>query len=113
MNSSRVPHPTRRTRMSCVFAKPLSSRNRTWSSSWGGGSSIDAAKAAVAYHALRDVRSDLMDYFGVGQVSAMLEASGRRLLPIVAVQLAGKLRRAPDKVLQYYVPGPRPKIVDR
>ncbi|NLE37022.1 MAG: iron-containing alcohol dehydrogenase [Pirellulaceae bacterium] len=54
----------------------------------GGGSSIDAAKAAVAYHALGDLHPELMDYFGVGQVSAMLAASGRRLLPVVAVQLA-------------------------
>lgn len=54
----------------------------------GGGSTIDAAKAAVAYSTLGDRHPDLMDYFGVGQVSAMLTASGRRLLPVVAVQLA-------------------------
>ena len=54
----------------------------------GGGSGIDCAKAAAAYLALGDLHPDLMDYFGVGQVSAMLAASGRRLLPIVAAQLA-------------------------
>jgi alcohol dehydrogenase class IV len=54
----------------------------------GGGSSIDAAKAAVAYHTLSSIRSGLMDYFGVGQVSAMLEESRAQLLPVLAVQLA-------------------------
>ena len=54
----------------------------------GGGSGIDAAKAAEAYRALGDVAPDLDEYFGVGQVSAMLERHGRQLLPLVAVQLA-------------------------
>jgi len=54
----------------------------------GGGSGIDACKAAVAYLALGDRRPDLDDYFGVGQVSAMLEEEGRRMLPIVASALA-------------------------
>ncbi len=54
----------------------------------GGGSGIDCTKAAVAYLALGDLHPGLMDYFGVGQVSAMLEASGRSLLPIAAAQLA-------------------------
>ncbi|MBN1910517.1 MAG: iron-containing alcohol dehydrogenase [Pirellulales bacterium] len=54
----------------------------------GGGSGIDAVKAAVAYHVLGDLNSELMDYFGTGQVTAMLEKSDRRLLPVVAVQLA-------------------------
>ena len=54
----------------------------------GGGSGIDCTKAAVARLALGDLHPDLMDYFGVGQVSAMLDASGRRLLPIAAAQLA-------------------------
>jgi alcohol dehydrogenase class IV len=54
----------------------------------GGGSGIDCTKAAVAYLALGDAYPDLMDYFGVGQVSAMLKESGRRLLPMVAAQLA-------------------------
>lgn len=54
----------------------------------GGGSGIDGTKTSVAYHALGDLHPDLMDYFGVGRVSAMLDQSGRRLLPLVAVQLA-------------------------
>lgn len=54
----------------------------------GGGSGIDGTKAAVAYRVLSDLHPELMDYFGVGQVSAMLEKSGRKLLPIAAAQLA-------------------------
>lgn len=54
----------------------------------GGGSGIDAVKAAVAYVVLRTDYSDLNDYFGAGQVSKLLEASGKRMPPILAVQLA-------------------------
>lgn len=54
----------------------------------GGGSTIDCTKAAVAHLVLGDRHPELMDYFGVGQVSAMLESSGRSLLPIAAAQLA-------------------------
>ena len=53
-----------------------------------GGSGIDATKAATAYWLLGDKHPDLNDYFGVGQVSAMLEAEGRTMKPIVAAQLA-------------------------
>ena len=54
----------------------------------GGGSGIDAAKAAAAYLVLGNQHPDLDDYFGVGQVTNLLEASGRSLPPIVAAQLA-------------------------
>ncbi|MFW6154910.1 MAG: iron-containing alcohol dehydrogenase [Planctomycetota bacterium] len=54
----------------------------------GGGSVIDAAKAAVAMACLDDLHPDIEAYFGVGQVSAMLDATGQRLTPLVAVQLA-------------------------
>ncbi len=54
----------------------------------GGGSGIDGTKAAAAYHALGDKHPELDDYFGVGQVTAMLEAEGRSLPPLVAAQLA-------------------------
>ena len=53
----------------------------------GGGSGIDAVKCALACLALGDVAT-MDDCFGVGQVTALLEAHGRRLLPLVAVQLA-------------------------
>ncbi|NLF33074.1 MAG: iron-containing alcohol dehydrogenase [Planctomycetes bacterium] len=54
----------------------------------GGGSVIDAAKAAAAMACLDDLHPDIEAYFGVGQVGAMLEASGRTPAPLVAVQLA-------------------------
>lgn len=53
----------------------------------GGGSGIDAVKAAAAIIALGD-RFPLDSYYGVNQVTEKLQAAGRRLLPIVAVQLA-------------------------
>lgn len=53
----------------------------------GGGSGIDAVKGAVALIALGD-QFPLDSYFGVGQVTAKLQSTGRRLLPIVAMQLA-------------------------
>ena len=54
----------------------------------GGGSGIDAAKAAVAYQTLGEVYPDFDGYFGVGKVSKMLAGAGRSLPPIVAAQLA-------------------------
>jgi len=54
----------------------------------GGGSGIDAAKAATAYLALRDRFPNLDTYFGLGQISKMLEQTRRKMLPVVAAQLA-------------------------
>ncbi|MBI5722956.1 MAG: iron-containing alcohol dehydrogenase [Planctomycetes bacterium] len=54
----------------------------------GGGSVIDAAKAAEAFRTLGDLHPNLTDYFGMGQVTQMLGKSGRKLLPMLAVQLA-------------------------
>jgi alcohol dehydrogenase len=51
--------------------------------SFGGGSTIDAAKAAEV---LRTLGGSIDDYFGTGLVSKTLVASGRRLAPHVAVQ---------------------------
>lgn len=53
--------------------------------SFGGGSTIDAVKAAIVLHTLG---GDIEDYFGVGLVSANLEKSGKKLIPHVAVQSA-------------------------
>jgi len=54
----------------------------------GGGSGIDAAKAAAAYAALADRYPDLDAYFGVGKISRMLAETGREMPAIVAAQLA-------------------------
>ena len=54
----------------------------------GGGSNIDAAKAAAAYHVLGNKFPDLGAWFGMGQVTAMLRSTGRRLIPLVVAQLA-------------------------
>ncbi len=53
--------------------------------SFGGGSTIDAVKAAVVLAAL-DTRID--DYFGVGLVTEALKDSGESLMPHVAIQTA-------------------------
>jgi alcohol dehydrogenase len=55
--------------------------------SFGGGSNIDAVKAALVLNALG---GDLDDYFGVGKVSAAIKDSGDKLLSHLAIQtLAG------------------------
>jgi alcohol dehydrogenase len=53
----------------------------------GGGSSIDATKAALAYLTLKDTYPNFEDYYGMGSVSKMLEETNRELLPNVAVQV--------------------------
>ncbi len=53
----------------------------------GGGSGIDAVKAAMAVSTLRGLR-DLQDLLGSGQVSASMEAAGKTLPKLMAVQLA-------------------------
>ena len=53
----------------------------------GGGSSIDATKAAVAYLTFKDMYPDLKDYFGMNTVSQMMEEHNRNILPVVAVQV--------------------------
>jgi alcohol dehydrogenase len=51
--------------------------------SFGGGSTIDAAKAAEV---LRTLGGEIDDYFGTGLVTAALEERGKSLTPHVAVQ---------------------------
>lgn len=53
--------------------------------SFGGGSTIDATKAAEV---LRTLGGNIEDYFGTGLVSQALAASGKRLTPHVAIQTA-------------------------
>ncbi|MHC4516996.1 MAG: iron-containing alcohol dehydrogenase [Planctomycetota bacterium] len=51
--------------------------------SFGGGSTIDAAKAADV---LRTLGGDIEDYFGAGQVTNALAGQGKTLTPHVAMQ---------------------------
>jgi alcohol dehydrogenase len=51
----------------------------------GGGSSIDAAKAAEV---LNTLGGSIDDYFGTGLVTERLRATGKALTPLVAVQTA-------------------------
>ncbi len=53
--------------------------------SFGGGSTIDAVKSAEV---LRTLGGDIEDYFGTGQVTAVLEKSGKKLTPHIAIQTA-------------------------
>lgn len=52
---------------------------------FGGGSTLDAVKAADV---LRVLGGDIEDYFGVGLVSQALAGSGKQLTPFVAIQTA-------------------------
>ncbi|MFO7899161.1 MAG: iron-containing alcohol dehydrogenase [Planctomycetota bacterium] len=54
----------------------------------GSGSTIDAAKCAVAMVVLGDAHPGFEEYFGVGQVSRMLEVENEKMLPTAAVQFA-------------------------
>jgi alcohol dehydrogenase class IV len=53
--------------------------------SFGGGSTIDATKAAEV---LRTLGGEIDDYFGTGKVSAILQESGKTLTPLFAIQTA-------------------------
>lgn len=53
--------------------------------SFGGGSTIDAVKAAEV---LRTLGGDIERYFGTGLVSEALTEAGKRLLPHLAIQTA-------------------------
>jgi len=53
--------------------------------SFGGGSTIDAAKAAEV---LRTLGGAIEQYFGMGLVTAALKTSGKRLTPHLAIQTA-------------------------
>ena len=68
-----------------IVRKRISETNPDIVMSMGGGSTIDAVKAAIALDVLG---GDIEDYFGVGEVSKALAASGKQLLPHVAIQTA-------------------------
>jgi alcohol dehydrogenase len=52
---------------------------------FGGGSTIDAVKAAEI---LRTLEGEIDNYFGTGRVSTALEEQAKQLTPIVAIQTA-------------------------
>jgi alcohol dehydrogenase len=54
----------------------------------GGGSTIDAVKAAITQLSLADKYPDMDTYFGTGEISNMLSKENRRLLPHFAVMLS-------------------------
>lgn len=53
-----------------------------------GGSSIDAVKAAATLASLGDIQPEIDPFFGVGEVTKICQASGRTILPVVAVMMA-------------------------
>lgn len=55
----------------------------------GGGSTIDACKAAAVLAAYgAEISPEIDHYFGTGQVSACVEKTGRRPIPVIAVETA-------------------------
>ncbi|HNX25827.1 MAG TPA: iron-containing alcohol dehydrogenase [Phycisphaerae bacterium] len=53
----------------------------------GGGSNLDAAKAANVHAVFGDM-CGMYDYFGVGKISELIEKTGRKLRPFAAAELA-------------------------
>ena len=51
----------------------------------GGGSTTDAVKAAIALNGLGDKYPNIDDYFGAGEITKMLAAENRKLIPHYAV----------------------------
>jgi alcohol dehydrogenase class IV len=67
------------------IAQELTRANPNVIISFGGGSTIDAAKAAEV---LRTLGGGIDDYFGVGLVTKKLQETGKSLTPHVAIQTA-------------------------
>jgi len=52
----------------------------------GGGSAIDACKAAIALATQGENSPEIDDYFGTGLVTASVEKTGKKMLPHIAIQ---------------------------
>lgn len=73
-----------------VIAQKIKEQNPDVVLSFGGGSTTDAVKAAIAFNCLGEEFPDIDDYFGVGEVTRMLSATGRKKLPhFAAMTVAG------------------------
>ena len=76
----------------------------------GGGSTLDATKAAEV---LRTLGGEIDEYFGTGKVTEKLQATGKKLTPHRGHPDRRQLRRAPDQVLQHHRCADRPEEADR
>jgi alcohol dehydrogenase class IV len=54
----------------------------------GGGSAIDAVKAAAIIASLGGIEPEIDPFFGVGAVSRVCAEAGRSILPVVAIMMA-------------------------
>ncbi len=54
----------------------------------GGGSGIDAAKAAIVLASLGSYSPEIETYFGTNRVTEVLDETGRALMPLLAVETA-------------------------
>jgi alcohol dehydrogenase len=54
----------------------------------GGGSTIDATKAAIAYSILGSKHPDMDTYFGTGLITEMVKSENCKLIPHLAVMMA-------------------------
>lgn len=70
------------------IAESLRSQQPELVISVGGGSGIDAVKAALCRLALQDDYPDINDYLGVDSITRMLDDTRQNLVPLVCAQLA-------------------------
>jgi len=73
----------------------------------GGGSTIDATKAAEV---LRTLGGGIDEYFGTGRVTDKLQVTGKSLTPVVAIQTAAQpVPRLPRSTSAMCIEPPRPR----
>ena len=78
--------------------------------SFGGGSTIDCAKAAEV---LRTLGGAIEEYFGVGLVTAKLQATGKDAHAAPGHSNRRQFERAPDQVLEHHRSRGRTEEADR